>query len=225
MKKNILFEVAVVLGLLSILIGGAGCKKNRDVHKEPVISIARMSQQERKAYIAEYLKKNYNLECDIGDVDKKQLTTVKMENYYFTTASCDDKWFTIWVSEEGEVFDTAFSLELSEGFNSLLSEKIKKYWNEYNVSNFFVFEEPSKKKWTMHDNFDELFQEEKVESIIKLFLSSNNEREQDLVKLDELKKDLASYRGMIYVYYCEDLNEISKDSFDENSYSECVELE
>jgi len=80
------------------------------------------------------------------------------------------------------------------------------------------------KHWTSDDDMNEMLTQEKISNPIYLFLNTSNNRNDDKVKIEKLKSDFPGYEGMIFIYYCDNPNEINVNDYDLSSYESTIEL-
>ena len=222
MVRNIIIKAVVVLSLLSFLTGLIGCKGisyNFDDR-----TFARMPQEEKQQYVADYLKEVYGVDYEISEIKKRQVDVFRSEKYYFARATSGKQKFTLWISDDGEIFDTEFCLEIQDAVDELLASVISKYWDDYYVHNFFVFDNIYLKKWTKEDDLYEMFEKEKVINSIRLFLNLSNDREKDMLLFEQLKKELSILDGAIFIYYCKNPKDIDTNTCDSDLYEECIFL-
>lgn len=218
--KNILIKAIAVLSLMSFLTGLIGCKGiscNFDDR-----TFASMTQEEKQRYVADYLKDAYGVDYEISEIKKRQVDVFRSEKYYFATASYGEDRFTLWISDNGEVFDTEFCLDISDDVDELLSSIVSEYWDDFYVHDNFEFNDLYIQKWTKIDDMNKMFQNESILNRIRLFLKSSNNREEDLELFEQLKLKLTNIEGVIFVYYCENPQYININSYDLNLYESFI---
>jgi len=231
MKKSILIKVVLILSILAIVMSLFGCTNHISENENKSTSAAtntftKMTQEERKSYIARALKNKYGLDCEISEVEKRQTSVFSGEKDYIAIAKIvNDKFgFSNWISDNGEIVDTAFCVGILDSVNKLIYNKMTKYWNDLYVYDNFCFNMPSSKRWTSTDDMNEMIEKEKIGHCIYLFLNASNNKEEDKVKLENIKSELLNFQGSVYVYYCENPNEINVNNYDLDSYEERIDL-
>ena len=224
MIRNIIIKAVVILSLMSFLIGLIGCKGISFSSSSKTKSFSRMSQEEKQQYVADYLKEAYGVDYEISEIKKRQVDVFRSEKYYYATASYGKEWFTLWISDDGEVFATEFCFDISETIDESLSCVVSRYWEDYYVHDFLVFKEPYVQKWTKDDDLYEMFEKEKVINSVRLFLNLSNDREKDLLLFKQLQTELSLLDGAIFVYYCENPKDIDINTCDSDLYEECIFL-
>jgi len=231
MKKLKLTKVVLILSILTTVMSLFGCS-NHISENENVSTLAatntftKMSQEERKSYIASALKNKYGLDCEIDEAEKRQISVFSSEKDYLAMAQIvNDKFsFSNWISDNGEIDDTAFCVDILDNVNQLVSDKMENYWNEFYICDNFYFYYPSSKRWTSDDDMNKMLTQEKIVNRIYLFLNTSNNRDDDKAKFEKIKSDFPNYQGMIFIYYCDNPNEINVNNYDTRSFENTIEL-
>jgi len=231
MKKSKLTKVVLILSILATVMSLFGCS-NQISENENKSTLAvtntftKMTQEERKSYVASALKNKYGLDCEISDVEKRQTSVFSSEKDYHTMAKIVNKKFSFgnWISDNGEIIDTAFCVDILDNVNMLISDKMENNWNECYIYDNFYFDFPSSKRWTSDDDMNKMLTQEKIVNRIYLFLNTSNNREDDKTKFENIKSDFPNYQGMIFIYYCDNPNEINVNNYDTSSFENTFEL-
>ena len=231
MKKSKLTKVVLILSILTTVMSLFGCS-NQISENENKSTLAvtntftKMTQEERKSYVASALKNKYGLDCEISEVNKRQTSVFSGEKDYLATAKIVNQKFSFsnWISDNGEIMDTAFCVDILDDVNKLLSDKMENYWNEFYIYDNFYFDFPSSKRWTSDDDMNKMLTQEKIVNRIYLFLNTSNNRDDDKAKIEKITSNFSDYEGFISIYYCDNPNEIKVNDYDLSSHEYDIDL-
>lgn len=212
-SKNKIIKYGALVGVLITMFGLLGCArintkellfgKEKDSNKK--IVFAQLSQEERQKYVKDYLKERYGLDCSVTEIKKRRLDSAGMhlEDDYLTIATANDGvCFTVWITDEGEIKDTAYMYFLKDDVNSYFEKKLNDNGIDGKVIARFYIDEYSPRKWNANE-LDEMFAEENIYGIIDLYTTNKN------VDTDLIQKTLQGYQGEVLIHYKEyDANNI-----------------
>lgn len=213
--KKYLMKVVAVMGIISLLTSFFACQKknNQNNFKKETINFSSLSQEERQDYVKDYLKKNYDMDCTLTEIKKRQITAVKNEENYRTVATFNNFWFTVWIAPQVEIIDTAFTYYIKDDVNKYFEKILKQNGIDCSVYDRFLFDDLPTKKWNANE-VEAMFHTENIWNNIHLY---GVEKETDLETIGMALKD---FYGAVYIHY--DKLELENLNFDE--YDEFVDL-
>ncbi len=216
MRKR-LIVAALTTVLLAMILCCTGCLR-WNAPPEEKFQFKKLSQQERKDYIYDFLQKEYGLSCEIdGEVMKKYLGPFRFdENYFAIAKTSDNHLICVWISDGGKITDTVFMLdmksELADFFTEILSKKIPKFKLDTHTD---VLEIPSE-KLTRPEDIHDFLMEQDTHSVLNIFVDDPAIANEEL--LDELEQELNFCHVSIWLYVCEDLEQFDISSYDPYAY-------
>ncbi len=203
----------IVAALLGIILCCTGCL-SRNNPPEERFWFGKLSQQERKEYICDFLQKEYGLSCEIeGEVKKKYIATFQFDKNYFAIAkTSDNDSIFVWVSDGGKITDTVFMMdmksEIADFFTDILSKKIPSFKLDTYTN---VMEIPSE-KLTRAEDIKEFLTEQNTYTCLRIFVDDPTIANEEL--LDELEQELNFCHASVYLYVCDDLDQFDIRSYD-----------
>ncbi len=215
MKRFI--TLALAIGLLASVLCCSGCLK-RNRHPENEIKFGTFSQQERKDYINDFLEMEYGLSGEVSEVKQKQIDPFRNEDHYFATVRSQDKGvISVWVSNEGEITDTVFLLDmqpqLADYFKAILAKKIP----SFKLKAYTEMRDIPTETLTNADDIQDFLINQKTFSYIRVFVDDPAIANEEL--LDELEQGLHFCEASVYLYVCDDLNNLDISTYDLHSYT------
>ena len=206
--KRALFVVCCLLLL--------GCARKNDDSKleKEMMNFAKFSQEQRKSYIARYLKEQYDITATISDVDRRPINSFTSEENYFALATCEDNTIIYcWVSNEGVVWDSKFVNDLSEDINQMFKTRLEKVLDDYKVYCECRLKSPTEKKWSANE-LESMLKEEDIEISIHIFMDES-ESDQPIGLLEtELSNQMQGMSGNGYIYFVENIENINPSNCD-----------
>ena len=212
MRKQLIMSVLAMV-LLAVVLCCNGCSKRNDPPEEK-IKFGKLSQQERKDYIIDFIQKEYGLSCTIdGEVNKKYLAPFLFDENYFTLAkTSDNDTICVWVSDKGEITDTVFMLDMDSQFSEFFSDIIAKKIPNFKIDTYTdVLEIPSEKLTRAEDIKDFLIEQDTY-TCLRIFVDDPAIANEEL--LDELEQELNFCHSSVYIYVCDDLEQLDISSYD-----------
>lgn len=226
MKKNFV-KVVALMGILAMLLGLVSCRKsekNENGDNEHHY-FSSYTQEERKEYVADYLKENYGLTCEVSEVNQRQINAIWNEDYYFATArSQNDESISIWVDKYGEITDTVFMLDLQDQINECFVEKIDLQMDDYTIKSSTYFDSIPSKKWSSTDNMVDMLSDGRTFSSIWVFIDDDYPEENDRV-LSQISSKIDFCNAYLFLYRCDDPQNIDIDTYDMDSYVASMKIE
>lgn len=216
--KRILLKAVLTVGLISLIFHSIGCSNsNRANSSENEVKFLTYSQQERKIYIQNYLKNNYGLTCEVSEVKKRQNNVFTSEDYYYATAKTNDQdIISIWISENGEITDSVFLLNLQEEISNYYKSVIDKYYSKYKVRVYSELVEKPQKTQIELGEIEKFLREEPVFSSVRIYIGNTEDAEK--INYEELASNLNFCDAFIYIYVCDSLDDSDIDNLSLSSY-------
>lgn len=215
MKKYI--RVIAIMGIFTLISGLFACSKpnnERNIENssnKSNIRFSALTQEEKQKYVKDYLLNNYSVECDLMEIDYKQISMFESEDKFFTVATTpDDYWFAIWITKDGEIVDTEFVYEMKDEINSYIKDLLTKNGISCDVKDRVALEEPPTKKWNTGEA-SEMISKEKISHNIHLYNIRHEITEEDIVNA------LSHLNGAVYIHY--------SDSFNIDEYDKFIDLD
>lgn len=216
MKKTV--WVIIVIGFLMFLFGFVGCEKSSSASLKNKINFSSYSQSERQTYVLKALEKKYGETFEISEVSQRQVDVFHSEDDFFATARCSARNYTVhvWVDMYGNITDTGFMLELNDEIDKLYDGLLRNTLHDYKVSVYTEFTEKPNRIWTREDNLMEMLSTQSVDSDIRIFINQNQIVDDNI--LNEMAQKLDFSDGTIYIYECDDPEQVNLQSYDLLSY-------
>ncbi len=192
-----------IMGVIALIITMLGCGK-----QEKTIKFSALTQEEKQEYVREYLSINYGLECTFTEIKERQITAVKNERDYSTIASTNDDFrFSIWITPQGEIKDTAFTYQIKDDVNNYFSQLLEKNGIDCIVNDKFVFESYPSKKWNS-DEIACMYEQENIDNVFEVFT------DQEIVDAEVVKDALKNYRGVVGIHCNYKEKHINNEKYD-----------
>lgn len=214
--KKIILRLTFVLAVSAAVLLFSGCtKENESKRSENTINFARFTQQERKDYINDFLWENYGFRGEISEVKQKPINFFRLEDNYFATVRADGKeLISVWVSDKGEIFDTFFlqgmQPEFEEFFSAYIANRIPKF--KISVSTD-LYEIPEEKPENIKD-IKEMLKDRSYQTCLRVFVDDGSLINEQL--LEELKQELSFCSAIVYIYICDDLENLDMETYIDN---------
>ena len=219
---NKLVKVVLVMGVFAIIFGSAGCAKYPN-KIESKVKLSAYTQQERQDYVRNYLQQKYQLNCSVSEVKKKQLTAIKNEEFYFATATTEiSDLISVWISNDGNVTDTVFLLNMEEDITAFFKLTINNKLPEFKIKTYTEMRDIPSRELTNVSNIRDYLNREDTYTYIRIFVDNATDISDST--LNELQTLLNFCNCSIYIYEC-DLNDIDTVVLSNYVYSKDVEKE
>lgn len=129
--------------------------------------------------------------------------------------TADDQVISLWISDDGKIIDTVFMIamesELNQFFTDILATKIP----EFKLKTSTEINDIPSEKLTKAEEIREFLRTQNTYSNLKIFVDNPALANEEL--LDELEKKLNFCNGNIYLYVCEDLDQVDFETYDMTS--------
>lgn len=215
MKKYIL-KVIAVMGIILSLFSLFACTKNNKIDRnEMTVNFSSLTQEDKQSFVKSYIQDNYSLNCQLTEITKKKISAIENEENYYTVATTNDGfWFSVWITPEEKVIDTAFTYELKESVNDYIENLLSNNGINCKVIDRFIFEQPASKIWNKTE-IEEMFNAERISNIIHLYgVNSDLNNYQVIIALKDLN-------GAVYVHY----KQFNPDEPDFENYDQFIDLD
>lgn len=226
--KSVFVKVIVIMGVLTMLFSLSSCRKsenNENSDKNEQKYFSSYTQEQRKEYVADYLKENYGLICDVSDVKQRQETAIKNEDYYFATAvSSKDEHISVWIDKYGDITDTVFMLGLQDQITECIVKKIGLQNENYSIRSFTEFRSIPSRKWSASDNLIDMLDDNRTFSYIWIFVNdAYSEDNNELLSQISTKLDFCN--AQLYLYNCDNPQDVDINDYDLGSYIASMAIE
>lgn len=213
--KNLIVKVVLVVGLFTFIFGSTGCSKQPNP-VENEVKFSTYTQSERKEYIKNYFQEEYGITCVVSDVKQKQETAIKNEDYYFATATTpDDEIISVWISTSGEIVDSYFLLQNSEIIQAEFENEIRRVIPEFRIKTYSEMREIPQSVFSAND-VRGFLENEDVFSYIRVFVDDS--RNIDDACVEEIAEKLGFCDASLYVYVCENIDDVNFSTYDLSAY-------
>lgn len=213
-------KVAWLVILLVIILSCTGCLRYNVYIRpyEKTLKFKDFTQEERKKYICDFLKEEYDLSCEVtGDVEKRfDGLFFDEENFYATVKTADNQVISLWISDDGKIIDTVFMIAMESGLNQFFTDIQATKISEFEVKTSTEIRDIPSEKLTKAEDIKEFLGTQDTYSNLKIFVDDSALANEEL--LDELEKELNFCNGAIYLYVCEDLDQVDLETYDMTSY-------
>lgn len=215
--KNFIKKAVFLVGIFSFIISICGCNKSSDTVKSE-IDFSKFSQQERISYVDQFLISNYNIDCDIAEVKKKQVTAVKNDEHYFTTAiTPNGEIISVWVTNSGQITDSYFLVESADDLSDHFTNIISNVLPDCKVKITTEMTDIPTRKLMPGENIQEYLNTQPTHTYIRIFVSDDlivNESD-----INKLQNALSYCNASLYVYLCNNLVSVDVNNYDYSTYS------
>ncbi len=207
LKKMIIYvAILVIINGCNVIVKLLPPSKDPKVFKD-------FTQQEKKAYILDYLKEEYNLECTIEkDVEKKfQGTFYYDEDFSTFVRTPKGNLIDVWVSDHGKVTDTFFLYQMKPEITKFFEDIVKTKISNVKVdTNTDLYSIPTKKITSSKDIEDFLIKENAC-TFLRIFIDDPSIDCEKI--LEELKPQLQFYEVDVEIYICDDLEHLDMNEY------------
>lgn len=209
--------VSVCLSLLLSLVGCGEGVEDLNSHSE-TNQIAKLTQEERKEYVKQFLYKKYGIEAVISDVKKRQINAFSSEENYFAIATCSDgTWIDCWVSENGQVWDSKFINDLQSSINEVFANLLSDQLENYQVYCGCTLNSPTNNTWS-EDMVEQMLLAEDISVSVRIFVDL---KEKDkVIRLAESSfEDMFTFAsGNGYIFFVDSIEDLALDEMDLTKY-------
>lgn len=224
MKARILKAVLFCM-CISFLLNICGCRTaTGGDKKEEGLKFSQFSQVEKIEYVSGYIKDQYNIEVEISEVIKRQVSSMQSEEYYYAIAKCDDtSRIYCWIDDQGKITDSKFINDMSDQIHQLFEKKTAEYLNSYKLMCSCTLNTPTEKKWD-ETKIEKMIAEEDITTVIRIFVS-NNEKEKATQWADNNFNSTFDFaKGICYIYFVDDIEKVDMYNYDLTDFDMNLEL-
>lgn len=221
--KSLLVRVILIMGLFSFIFGCLGCSKGSNSVKDE-IKFSSFSDEEKMDYVRHFFKDNYNLDCTVSEVEQRQVDVFENEDDYFAIVTTpSNKMISVWISKVGEITDTYFLLELESELSKYFQSKAEEVFGECKVISYTELREKPSYKLSDASDIENYLEHQSTFSYIRIFVEKDiNITEKNL---DDFQSVLCQCDSQVYIYVCEDLQELDIVNYDISQYSYTRKIE
>lgn len=185
-------KVALILGIISIIIGMFGCSNqasNNSSEKENTVKFSTLTQEEKQSYIEKCLYQKYSCEYEISTVIKPQADPYRNTDYYTAeaTAKKSGEKFAVWVDDKGTLIDSAFMIRFKGEIDEYFSETLKSDFPSCCVFTQTYFSDTLAHNWNESDDVLEFLKTENVRTDVYVLVSTTD-------TINQMKCDLIAER-------------------------------
>ena len=192
-------KVIAIMGILATIINFFACSKSNPDKQEnhtTEIKFSSMTQEEKQNYVQDFLVKNYNIRnCNLTEIKHREITPIKVEDNYYTVATTEDGyWFSVWITPNNQIIDTAFVYLMKDEINSYIETCLLNNGVKCSVKDLVAFNEIPSKVWQSNE-VSNMFDTENIDNVIHIYNIDSNISDQ------EIKNALKEFNGAIYIHY------------------------
>lgn len=225
-RRKCLKLAILASAVLLFSIGGAsaGAKTIRRPPALADVGLFTYSQQMRKDYIGNYLKEEYGLDCTISDVRKKSSGANSIDQLYYADAETDNgNTISVWVSEQGQIYDTVFLTDMQEEIREYIRLRAKQIMPEYRVSSYTEFTVAPSEEQRAGIGVTELLHSPGVYTYIRVLIPADAPA--DIIEMEKQAAQFSDISGTVYFYVGDDEQLIQEDPFCPTGYLAAIETQ
>lgn len=182
------------------------------------------SQQMRKDYIGNHLKEEYDLDCIVSDVRKKSSDANSIDQLYYAEAEADNgNTISVWVSEQGQIYDTVFLADMQEEIREYIRLRAKQIMPEYRVSSYTEFTAAPSEEQRAGTGVTELLHSPGVYTYIRVLIPAG--APVDIIEIENQAAQFSDINGTVYFYVGDDERLIQEDPFCPTEYLAALETQ
>lgn len=213
--KKILIMVVLLMGIFASVFGLAGCS-GKAYGEENKVKFSKFSQKERIDYVRKYLLDKYGYDCEITEVNRRQINMFKTEDCFFTSTVMNGNVISIWITDEGLITDDVYLLNMSNELSDFFKAKIERVIPACKVLVRTTVNSPPNNTAITKENIDSYLKSEPALSYVRIFVNKDTGFSQK--ELDDLSRLLSDYEADIFVYLCDDIEKIEIGSYDLSAF-------
>lgn len=207
-----LIKVIAIMSIIATIASFFACSKReiKNIDTTTSIKFSSLTQDEKQKYVKDYLSKTYSITCELTEIKRRQVTAIKNEKDYYSVATTNDNyWFSVWITADGEIFETEFTYEIKDEINGFIKELLLQENIVCDVIDRIVFDTPASKVWSSNE-ISNMFETEQIENNIHLYNIDENVTETEIIHA------LGNIKGAVYIHY--------KDNTDFGTYDKFIDL-
>lgn len=210
---------------LSVILTITSCGTDNRNTGDNSMAFSHMTQAEKKEYVQDYLKDTYGLNSEItADINKREINSFSSEEQYYAIAKLEDnRRVYCWISDEGNVSDSCFVLNLQSDIEKLFEDIIDDTIPEFKISCVTTLNYPTKKTYDSSSVFT-MLNTEPVTTSVRIFLDVSNKALIQEEISNQFDGKLNFTNGCIYIYYVDDLNNFDINDTDLTKFDTSFEF-
>ena len=188
-------------------------RNSSDADPENTGNFSDLDLEGKYSYIQQYLKNSYGKDFEINHDWERQWfgTSEEERNDFIATASSDGQTCYVWVTPDGEITDTVFLLDIDNEVEDIFNPTVKKWIPDSVAYAAMDFDSKPERTWTSGDDIETILHTKGAFCFVKVYVKSSG----DAANAKKLLNDLSGYRGRLYIYQVDDLNDF--DESDDNN--------
>lgn len=209
---NKFIRVIAIMGIFATIASFFACSKKEANNKDTTTSIkfSSLTQEEKQDFVKKYLLNTHSISCELTEIKRRQITSIKNEDNYYTVATTNDNyWFSIWITSDSEIIETEFTYEMKDDINEFIKNLLLQNNIVCDVKDRMVFNAPASKVWRSNE-ISKMFETEQIENNIHLYNIDENIDEAEIIHA------LGNIKGAVYIHY--------QDSTDFETYDKFIDL-
>ncbi len=198
-------KVAAFCMCFSLLFG---CAKGNKSRKQNEKVFSAMSQDRKRAYVADYLKERYGIETTILSVEKRQINSFSSEEDFFAIAKYNGtERIYCWISDEGVIADSKFVNDATDSINALFKQKIGNRLSAYKIDCKSTLHTPAKQTWDQ-DSVEEMLAYDDISTSVRIFVEKSEKETATNAVDNKFNNIFAFTTGSCYIYFVDNLEEV-----------------
>lgn len=194
MKKSIMLLLACIM-----MVSVVSCKPDMNNEK---IQFYNMSKKAQESYVVDFLRAQYNIDCELTKIEKRQINVFETERLYHTVASFQSNSFDVWIDDEGIISETYFLVDFQSEINQIVEKKLQGIFKSMRVYCADYFNNPPETRWNKNDDLlDGKLQDDNFVHRIRIAINESDQGSANLSDLNELLHNaLSGFHGTIDIY-------------------------
>lgn len=213
--KKILIMVVLLMGIFASVFGLAGCS-GKAHSEENKVKFSKFSQQERIDYVRKYLSDKYGYDCEITEVNRKQVNMFKTEDCFFASTVMNGNVISIWITDDGSITDDVYLLDMSDELSAFFKAKVEQVIPVCKVFVRTTMNSLPDNTAITKESIDSYLKNEPALSYVRIFVNKDTGFLQK--GLDNLSRLLKDYEVDLFVYLCDDIEKIEIGSYDLSAF-------
>ena len=229
MKKAVFKAIALLL-LFSIIFALSGCRLflqsliSENETGETTFRFYSYSQRQKQAYVESYIKKKYDMSCEMETIEKHSLSPLHSQKDYVTKVKMTDGTeMYLWIDDDGNIVDGMFLNELEDDVLELLETFISEEFPESVIclKRMDVTTMPTR-YWSESDDIQLFLATEDVYSDVRVFVDDPTYITKE--SFSALEEKLNFCEVSIWFNLCDDLETLNVDDFDLKSDVDMINI-
>lgn len=224
LRRNAERCVGVFLSLILLLMT-VSCGTIEENTGDHDMVFSKMTQEQKKDYVQDYLKNAYGLNSEIvNDIKKREINSFSSEEQYYAIAKLEDnKRVYCWVGDDGQILDSYFVLKMEKDIEKVFEDIVSDSISNFKISCITTLNHPTDQSYPS-DSVVSMLRTEDVTTSVRVFLDSSDRPVADQAISNRFDGKLDFTNGCLYVYYVDNLNEFDIGSADLTGFDASFEF-